>query len=465
MSELSQNQTPLPDKHDERIRKSLRYSILDGAGWAAMAGFGDSFFGVFAVFLGATNLQMSLLASLPSTLGSVSQYFSYRILNFLRSRKTFVAICVFCQALMFIPLGLVYFMGVHRTDLLILFVSFYLVFGLLGVPAWNSWMGDLVNINEKGRFFGRRSRVTGLMTFLSFIAGGILLQRIGDQTGNKYYGFVAIFVLACASRFCSFYFLTRKYEPEYRLGSDERPRLRDYLEDPKLRNFTYLALYISFMSFSIFISAPFFTPYMLKDLKFNYTAFTLVVAASAIVRFFTLSIWGRLCDIYGTRKVLTISGFLMPAIPFFWVFSGNVWFLVAAQCYNGFMWAGFEISSFNYMYDTTRPTNRVTSISYFNIANGIAIFLGALFGNLLVKYSHLFWSVYLIAFLISGIFRYAASFMFLSRLKEERKVRTITYGKLLLHVFSSIPTTEYMFRAYTVVRNSRLIEDTFSRKK
>jgi MFS family permease len=366
---------------------------------------------------------------------------------------------------MFVPIGLVYFMGIHCIDLLILFVSFYLVFGLVGVPAWNSWMGDLVNINEKGRFFGKRSRITGLASFLSFIAGGVLLQRIGDQTGSKYLGFVSIFALAFVSRLCSFYFLTRKYEPVYRIGSDERPRIRDFFQDPRLRNFTYLSLYISFMSFTIFIAAPFFTPYMLKDLKFDYKTFTLVIASSTIVRFFTLSIWGRLCDIYGTRKVLTVSGFLMPAIPFFWVISGNVWFLVAAQCYNGFIWAGFEISSFNYMYDTTRPTNRVTSVAYFNVLNGIAIFLGALCGNVLVKYTNVFWSVYLIVFLVSGILRYAVSFIFLSKLKEERKVRTITYGKLLRHVFSSIPPTDYMFRAFMVVRNSRLIEDTFSRKR
>ncbi len=450
---------------EEKIKKSLRYSIIEGAGWSCMLGFGEAFFSVFAVFLGASNFQLSILASLPSCIGSLSQSLSYKLLNLIRSRKKFVVTSVIFQALMFIPICFVFFIDTRRVDVLILFAVLYMLFGMVSIPAWNSWMGDLVNINEKGRYFGKRSKITGLGSFLSFIAAGFLLQKIGDITGNRYLGFITIFTIAFASRIFSFSFLIKKYEPEYRIDAEERPSIMDFIKDPKLRNFTRLSLYVSLMSFSIFVSAPFFTPYMLKDLKLDYKFYTIVIASSSVVRFFTLSIWGRLCDIYGTRKVLAVSGFLMPIIPFLWLFDNSIPYLVLIQAYNGFIWAGFEISSFNYIYDTTRPTNRVTSVAYFNILNGIAILFGALIGNLLVKHGGLFWSTYMIVFLISGVLRYAVSFIFLPRLKEERKVRDITYGKLLLHAFSSIPATDYMFRAYTVVRNSRLVEDSFLKKK
>ena len=56
---------------EEKVRKSLRYSITDGAFYSAMVGFGESFFSVFAVFMKASNLHPGLLGALPQTIGSI----------------------------------------------------------------------------------------------------------------------------------------------------------------------------------------------------------------------------------------------------------------------------------------------------------------------------------------------------------------------------------------------------------
>ena len=75
-----------------RIKKSLRYSVIDGTFAAAMIGFGESFFAVFAVFLKANNIQLGLLSSLPLLFGSLSQLLSNRLIKLFRSRKTLVVI-------------------------------------------------------------------------------------------------------------------------------------------------------------------------------------------------------------------------------------------------------------------------------------------------------------------------------------------------------------------------------------
>ena len=66
----------------ERVRKSLRYSVADGSFYSSMVGFGESFIQAFAVFLKATNFQLSLLGSLPQTLGCISQFFSSWLIRF-----------------------------------------------------------------------------------------------------------------------------------------------------------------------------------------------------------------------------------------------------------------------------------------------------------------------------------------------------------------------------------------------
>src|SRR3989344_5581873 len=168
------------DKNDERIRKSLRYSILDGAFYAAMVGFGETFFQAFAVFLKATNTQLGLLGSLPQTLGSLSQLLSNRLIKFFRTRKRLICTSVLLEALIFIPIALVFFFGTLRVYHLIFFVSLYWILGMILVPAWSSWMGDLVDERKRGDYFGRRNRISGMVVLITFLVGGYILQRFGD---------------------------------------------------------------------------------------------------------------------------------------------------------------------------------------------------------------------------------------------------------------------------------------------
>src|SRR3989338_6158941 len=388
-------------KEGNKIKKSLTYSILDGAFYSIMVGFGESFFSAFAVFLKANNLQLGLLGSLPQALGSLSQFFSNRLIKLFNSRKNFVCISALLEGLMYIPIALVFFLGELKVYHLIFFVSLYWIFGMIASAAWNSWMGDLVKENERGRYFGKRNKIAGLTAFVSFMLGGYILQRFTDGSEQQYIGFAIIFGLALLSRIMSFVYLTKKYEPEYVAVKEAEFTLTDFIRQARFRNYGLLVLYLCFMNFSIYIAGPFFAAYMLYDLKFSYMTFTIISAIAIIVKYLSMPVWGMASDRFGTRKVLTLSGFLMPIVPLLWFFSGNALHLVPIQIYSGFVWAGFEISSFNFMFDTTSHEKRATCIAYYNVLNGGSLLLGSVLGSLMVKYSTLFWSKYLIVFLAS----------------------------------------------------------------
>ena len=81
--------------------------------------------------------------------------------------------------------------------------------------------------------------------------------------------------------------------------------------------------------------------------------------------------------------------------------------------------------------------------------NGLAIFAGAILGALIIKYNNLFWSKYLLVFLISGIARCIASIIFIPKLKEVREVEHVPYNKLFLNVLTSMPTMGLVHRIIT----------------
>src|SRR3989344_2140532 len=82
---------------EKKIKKSLKYSIWDGSFASAMVGFGESFFSAFAIFLKASNFQISLLGSLPRAMGSFVQLYSSKLLKIFGTRKRFLCFFVLLQ--------------------------------------------------------------------------------------------------------------------------------------------------------------------------------------------------------------------------------------------------------------------------------------------------------------------------------------------------------------------------------
>ncbi|UCH79677.1 MAG: MFS transporter [Nitrospiraceae bacterium] len=425
---------------DGLIKKSLRYSVFDGSCHAAMLGFGESYLSVFAVFLKANNIQLALISSLPVFIGSIAQILSSMFLRLLKTRKTLVSSAAFMQAIMYIPIALTFFVRESGVNLLIFIVCIYWIFGMILSPAWNSWMGDLVDERIRGDYFGRRSKVTGSATFAATLIAGFILHRFTDGDSAQYIGFVLIFLLAMAARMLSSFFLTKKYEPPYAVALKRESGLFEFIKGARFSNYGRLVLYLCFMNFSVYLSVPFFVPYMLRDLSLDYMTFTFVISTAAVAKFVSMPVWGKASDRYGTRKILSLCGLLMPSVPLLWVFSGNVYYLLLIQVYSGFVWAGFDLAAFNFIYDTTTPQNRMSGVEYYNVLNGLCIFAGSIIGGLMVRYNDLFWSKYLFVFIISFILRYAATFVFIPKLKEVRTVERIPYAKLFFKIVSTVPT-------------------------
>ena len=52
----------------------------------------------------------------------------------------------------------------------------YVTFAHFTSPAWNSLITDLLQSNERGMYFAKRSQVIALLSFLALCLGGTLLS-------------------------------------------------------------------------------------------------------------------------------------------------------------------------------------------------------------------------------------------------------------------------------------------------
>lgn len=317
------------------VARSLRYSVRDGVAYSIMSGAGDIYVSAYALFLKASTTQIAFLAAFPPRLGSFAQLFAVWLERRLGRRKTIILAGVLSQTFAWLPvIWLPYVFPEHAVIMLILCVVWFYASGNLASPVWSSLIGDLVPARKRGRYFGVRTRYMSLTGFIALVAAGGVLHfwELRDETRR---GFLIIFSVAALVRVYSFLQIARMVEPPYTPPPRERLFAPGWWPRLRVSAFACFVSFVGLMNFAAVIAAPFFTVYMLRDLHFTYLEFTAAIATSVLVQFLTLALWGRLCDVFGNRRVLAVTGALIPVLPALWLVSTEFWYIVAIQVIGG----------------------------------------------------------------------------------------------------------------------------------
>jgi len=421
--------------------KSLKISIKEGSAYSFMDGFGLRYITPYALALGATNVHIGFLSSLPNLVGNISQLFAIKIMSKV-SRKSIVMTGVFLQSFMWLSLiliGMLYFIfGVKSIYAVVMLIGAYIllvVFGAIAGPAWTSWMRDLVDHN-KGKYFGVRNRICGFIAIIAALAAGYFLDLF-KNADKLFLGFAALFVVAFAGRFVSGALFAKQYEPKFKFDSKMYFSFLDFARNMFYNNFGRFTLFASLIYFGTAIASPFFAVYMLNDLQFNYTLYTIVILMSSLASIIAMPAWGKFIDIYGSGKTLKITGFFIAFIPIWWLATpfmlGNMWilipYLIFAESFGGFMWAGFGLASTTFIYDAVTAQRTALCSAYFSLLNNIGVFAGALIGGFLssTQISIFGFKHILLIFLISGVLRLAMYLIMVSRFKEVRLVKPLFF--------------------------------------
>ncbi|MCX5714433.1 MAG: MFS transporter [Candidatus Omnitrophica bacterium] len=402
-----------------KIKKSLRASILDGIFSSGMTGFINDYVTPYALVLGATNSQVGALNAVPTLGACFIQLKSASLAERLKSRKRLITLFAFLSFLILLPISVIWYLFPrHAVALLILFFTIYTCFNALTSPAWMSLMGEYIPARMRGKYFGWRARITFIALALAAYLSGLILHFFKNSVLK---GFTIIFLLAFMSRIVSWYYLTRMYEPAFKPENREAFNLFDLVKRLWHSNFSRFVIFVGSLQFCVNLAAPFFSVFMLKDLKFNYIIYTILSTTVWITHVATISRWGRIADKAGNMRILKITSFIIASLPLWWILNQNVVFLVFMQALSGLAWAGFNLCATNFIYDMIAPEKRMRAMAYFNAFVGLAVSLGALLGGIIVNHlPNLFHYKILTLFLLASVLRFLVAFIFTPRIKEVR---------------------------------------------
>ncbi|MFH0919868.1 MAG: MFS transporter [Fibrobacterota bacterium] len=432
--------------------RSRKLSIYEGSAWSVMDGFGLRFIVPYALALGANNRVVGLLNALPSLFGNLTMLGTLQLMR-KWTRKRICMTGVLVQALLWlfiIGTGALYFILDMRGQApaygVLIVYTVLIMGGCLPVPAWGSWMKDLVS-RDIGNFFGRRNRICGSVGLICMLIASFFLDFMKGY--HIYLGFVVLFTISFFARMTSYFILRRQYEPHFEVDETAYFSLLQFLRKMRHNNFGKFVITTGLFSIMVQIAAPFTTVYLLKTLRFSYVQFTIIVLAASITSLIILPFWGRFADRYGNLKAIKMTSIGVGFIPFLWLASyffmdrGTTFmfiFLIVVQLLSGFIWPGYDMSVGNFIFDAVTRQRMSICSCYFSILNGMGVLIGSMLGGF-ISSSHfmdryLFWgmSSLIFLFLISGFGRLAVALLFYLKIKEVRPVEEFGFKEASAHL-------------------------------
>ena len=223
------------------------------------------------------------------------------------------------------------------------------------------------------------------------------------------------------------------YEPKFYHHAENKFTFLDFISRARQSNFVKFVFFVACFNFSVNLASPFFAVFMLRDLKFAYFTYTIVMIPVILTTLMFINRWGKLSDHIGNIKVLKFTAFIIASLPLFWVFGHHPIYLILVQALGGFAWSGFNLCAVNFIFDSVSSPKRTRCHSYFNVINGLGISLGALSGGYLAAHLPALFGYQLIfLFAVSAVFRFLVMGMFISKIKEVRpQVKMMGPGGIL----------------------------------
>jgi MFS family permease len=425
----------LPDK---KVEKNLRLAIYDGVFAGAMTGFVQEYLAPFIILAGATVRQVGFLTAFPNLMAALLQIRSAEITDWLGSRKKVLNYSVLLQASMLVLMALLTVFWTQHIYIFIVLVALYTSFGAFATPAWGSLMSDLVPEDRRGEYFGWRDMLNNFVIILAMLSAGCIIHYSKNLSVTA--GFAMIFILAYIFRMVSWSLLRRLYEPPLQEHTGRDVTFVSFLSSIRKSNFAKFVISVSLMNFSVNLAGPFFAVLMLRELHFSFILYTVIILTASLTIFITIKRWGMHADRVGYIKIIKSTSLLICFLPLLWVINRNPLFLIIVQVCAGFLWAGFNISAANFIFDAVQSRERTRSIAYFNVINGSFLFAGAFIGGFLVReLPPVFGSKILTLFLISSVLRLTVTCVMILRLQEVRQVKNVKSMDLFTSVIGIRP--------------------------
>ncbi len=353
---------------------------------------GSTFLVAIALLMNATNLQIGLLAALP-TLTNIFQLISIWLVRTYNNRRLVSVIFSIAARIPLMSIGIIIVLtGQMNISLLFGLLFLYYLCGSIAGPSWNSWMKDLIPDKIMASYFARRS---GNNQVLNMILGLTIAFAL-DYTRKNFPGFElntygTMYTIAGFVGLCGVILLSKVPEPQSTLANENIFQL--FKRPMNDSNFRGLMIFNSLWVFAMNIATPFFTVFLMKSMGFSIAYVVGLSILSQLSSILMIRLWGKFADRYSNKTVIAINAPLYILCLIGWCFVGiytklyaNLFLLAIIHIAMGVATAGINQSLINIGLKLAPANYSMVYLSVKNIITAFFSAMGPLAGGLLADF-------------------------------------------------------------------------------
>lgn len=386
------------------VRRNLRWFWLDGVFAQASESIAVAYLSLFVLALGASRAQIGLMSALSSLSAAALLMPAAAAVERWGQRKRFCLLTgggVARLTLLLLALLPLAFSGPAAVAVAIGLAIVRTAFANMGVPAWTSLTADIVPLAWRGRYFASRNIAMGLVGMAVVYAVGVLITRVGNAAGYPLaMGLAFVFGAASSLSFAQL----DDPAPQPQAKSDKTNSSRPAIA---AKGFLYLCAITALWNLSLGVAGPFFSVYLVDGLHASAAFVGGISVVNGLAALPGQRLFGVLSDRWGPRKVQLLTGLIIPLVPWGWALARSSWQLVPIEIISGFVWAGYGLSSFNFLLTQMPEEQRARYSALYQIVVMATYAAGSALGGLVATH----WG-YTANFALSGAGRLTAALLF-----------------------------------------------------
>ena len=324
----------------------------------------------YALKLGATNVEIGLMSTVPM-FAVVTQLLSAAFIERSASRRRMTIVAAMLNVsgwalIIALPYLMIRASADARVGALIGVITLVTVFAHISGNARGSWVGDLIPEDRRGGFFGRIMMYSGIIGAVFAVIEGRFLdivKHVGIGAFSWLFAFGMLFGLMNASLFL----------PQSDVRADKHSEGGSL---PKMiaETFRNRALMIvtayGFLWSLQMIASPFYATYTLRDLKVPFLGLGVINSIATVAVLASGPFWGKVVDRYGCRPVLTACTAFLAPTPMLWLWITTPQaFYVTIGLFNpliGFAIGGFSVALSTLIYKVTPSAGRSVQLAVYS---------------------------------------------------------------------------------------------------
>ena len=423
---------------EKEVQKGLRNVIGDGLATQVMSTLtGSVFLVAFALALGASDLVIGLLATIPPLTGIMQIPTIYLVEKF-RTRRSITMVASALSRAFLLLIACIPFIVPFEVALPIVLVALVMnsLLANIGGCSFNSWMHDLLPKSSLGRFFSRKMLLSTAVAIPTALAAGFFIDLWKASFPEMELGgyailFTAGFIVGMLG------VLQISRIPEPRMASAEKmPRFGEMLKQPfQDANFKNLIWFLTSWNFAVNLALPFLTVYMLRGLGMDMAMVVILTAVQQLTMVAFFRVWGSLSDKYSNKSVLRVSGPLLLVSFALWaslsMFKGTAAVLpmtVGIHMLWGMSTAGVNLATGNIGLKLAPHGKATAYLASSSLFTQLAAATSPLLGGMLSQYFE-GWTIFFVVAFILGVFALHR----LTKVKEDGEVHEKVVARELVN--------------------------------